>query len=254
MPIGTRLARAGAGGLWAIISLWIAALALDTPPIRVQAAASPAGVAPQASCNNLLGDSDFEAISSPWFEFAQPITVALQPGPFPQVRSTLPISICDSEVCSDRLITGVNDPAGPASGSTWAWFGGGITDTNPITVVVQAISQPVTIPAGSTASLEFNLWISRADPGTDDSDVLRAMLGTTPVFTVTAASASPYTLGYQTVQLDVSSFATGLSTTMQITATTRAKQTTPPPVVNFNVDDVRLCAFYPLYLPMIEKR
>jgi hypothetical protein len=220
-----------------------------------------AGVAAQAlPCGNLIGDSDFESLISPWEETSIPVTVTLDPGQIPPlVESPVPIASCDSSGCPAKLRDpdpgdpGPVAPAGPASGDTWAWFGGGITDTNPITNVVQILSQPVTLPVNARTRVEFNFWISRADPGANANDRLTVRIADTAIFTATAAVTAAYASGYTPVSVEVSSLASGLPTSLVISATTRAGSPGFPPIVNFNVDDVRVCALFPVYLPALTR-
>jgi hypothetical protein len=152
------------------------------------------------------------------------------------------LPLCPNGQCS----VGSFAPAGPYSGGGWAWFGG-YTTTVP-SKVTQMLTQTVTIPAG-TATLQFNLNISRADAGASASDMLRVRLGNTYVFTATAMEMSTYN-AYQLVRLNINQFATGASQSLVFSATTSTG-----PVINFNVDDVALCApaFYPVYLPIINR-
>lgn len=248
--------------------LALASLNWEAPPPAQVAAGSlarPASAEAQAAaCNNLLGDGDFEAALSPWVQLSIPEKVTLQPPPpFPDgyVKVPVPLAYCDSETCD--VMAGVNDPAGPLSGANWAWFGGGYTSTTtiPNNVVVQTVSQTVTLsPAMQPARLELSLWLSRADAGTNANDRLEVRLNNTLVFSATAAMTPTYASGYTPLSFDVSSFATGASTTLVISATTRALGgvavgAPPPPVVNFNVDDLKLCVPFPflIYLPLVRR-
>lgn len=152
------------------------------------------------------------------------------------------LPLCPSGLCS----VGSLAPAGPYSGGGWGWFGG-YTTTVP-SKVTQILTQTVTVPAG-TATLQFNLNISRADAGANASDMLRVRLGNTYVFTATAAEASTYNI-YKLVRLNINQFATGGSQTLVFSATTSTG-----PVINMNVDDVALCApaYYPVYLPSVAR-
>ncbi len=142
--------------------------------------------------------------------------------------------------------TAVSDGTGPAlpsDGSGWARFGG-YTAGGP--TITQAITQSVTIPAGS-ASLEFVVDISRADAGASSSHTFQATLDGNPVFSLNALSA-----GYsskQVVRLDVGAYANGGAHVLGFQAVTPANG----PVVNFNLDAVGLCApaFYPNFLAIM---
>jgi hypothetical protein len=237
---------------WAVSLLWLATLgqpvwlAAAAPPEREpQPRFSVRKVEPQAAqCNNRLADSDFEAMLSPWNEFYPDLN--------PQLRQPAPIAFCEAGTCD---VSAAQAPAGPLNGKFWVWLGGGITDTVPIQSITQGVSQTLTLPSGQSASLEFYLWISRADAGTEASDQMQVRLGNTTVFTATALDQFRYGGNYRLVRFDVSPFATGLTTTLTISATTRAQQNTLPPVISFNVDSVRACspAFYPVYLPIVRK-
>jgi hypothetical protein len=152
------------------------------------------------------------------------------------------LPLCPAGQCTP----GALGPAGPLSGAGWAWFGGYTSTVTTTTTVSQTLSQTVTIPGG-TASLQFAFRIARADPGTGPSDLFRALIDATPVFTATADEQGDYS-GYQILRLDLSSFATGVSHTLTFSATS----TSVGPVVNFDVDDAAICspAFYPVYLPI----
>jgi hypothetical protein len=196
----------------------------------------------QTVCSNRVGDPGFENMFSPWSQSLSnysPINGALSP-PFP-------LWDCPDGTCD----VGPNGPAGPHTGINWAWFGGGITnsDTSPVT---QNVWQSINLPAG-TATFEFYLWVSRADPGVTANDGLRAFIDATPVFTVTATSAGAYMPAYVPVTVDLSPFANGLNHTLAFSATTQAASTSPKPIVSFNVDDVSVCATAKMYFPMIMK-
>lgn len=152
------------------------------------------------------------------------------------------LPLCPSGICS----VGSYAPAGPYSGGGWAWFGG-YTTTVP-SKVTQILTQTATIPVG-TATLQFNLRISRADIGASASDMVRVRLGNTYVFTATAAEASFYNT-YKLVRLNINQFATGVSQSLVFSSTTSTG-----PVININVDDVAVCApaFYPVYLPTLSR-
>jgi hypothetical protein len=201
-------------------------------------------------CFNQVADSDFESLASDWLEGSEPDFVYLGPGQTQGQFFPYPIANWDGFSGS---VQDYNAPAGPAGGEWWAWFGQGISNTASITQVMQFITQDVVIPANAAASLEFKLWISRADAGTGASDWLQVKLNETLVFTVTGALTAPYASGYQTVRVNVTPFATGLTTTLTISATTRAQQNGLPPIINFNVDDVRLCAGFTTFLPVVRK-
>lgn len=216
-----------------------------------------------AACNNLLNDGDFEAFSSRWFEAADPVTVVLDPGSgYPVLGKTMPLSTCDSDACDIKEYNGLplNGPAGPNSGINWAWFGGGITSTTSIpSTILQALYQPITITA-EPARMQFNLWLSRADAGTNAADWLEIRLGDTQVFSVTAAATPTYSSGYTTVSFDVSSLVSvGQQTTVTISATTRALgsvavgQPDLPPIASFNLDDVGVCVPFAVYIPLVDR-
>jgi hypothetical protein len=233
MTIRFRAGRAALAIGLALLGLAVAASAAGTG-----AAAQPAA----ESCQNVLGDSGFEAPSSPWAQASIPDRVTLWDDFWPIYRFPLPVRECRPEACEWR-IPGYNDPAGPQAGDYWAWFGGGITSTLPITQVTQVITQLVTAPAATTARLEFDLWISRADAGSTDADRLEARVGEATVFSVTAALTTTYAFTYTSVAVELGGL---ISSPLTISATTRAAQAPAgsaagPPIVNFNVDNVRVC-------------
>jgi hypothetical protein len=185
-------------------------------------------------CQTRLTNGDFESGAAPWVQAVLPVN----PG-FAPIRS--------------GSVAGQYQPAGPHAGNGWAWFGGGITSTLAVTRTTQIISQPVNIPVG-TASLEFGLWISRADAGTGPDDKFQALINTTPLFSASGLDYPAYAAGYRTVRVDVGAFATGITHTLTFSATTVTANITPP-IINFNVDEVGLCspAFYPVYLPLVSR-
>lgn len=232
--------RAQAAGRVAL-ALWLALLGV-AGMVSAAGAGPAARPAEAGSCVNVLGDSGFEAPSSPWAEASIPDRVTLWDDFWPAYRFPLPVRECRTEACEWR-IPGYNDPASPQAGNYWAWFGGGITSTLPITQVTQVITQSFTAPAASTARLEFDLWISRADAGSTAADRLEARVGGVTVFSATAALTATYAVTYTAVAIDLGSLVNG---SLTISATTRAAQAPAgsglgPPIVNFNVDNVRVC-------------
>lgn len=196
-------------------------------PVTTTVALSGTGV--EICADNLLSNASLERPGLIW---GQSDSVG---------GSALPI-VCTTGTCAP----GALGPAGPGLGAGWAWFGGFTTPITPTPTVTQALTQVVTLPAGS-ATLEFLFQISRADAGAGPADVFRASINATPVFTATAAQASQYA-AYRLVRVDVSPFATGVSRTLTLSATT-----TTAAVVNFNVDEVAVCSpgHYGLYLPLL---
>lgn len=216
----------------ALIVVWVSGWGGAALPAQAQT----------SGCFNVVEDSDFESFV--WSEGSVPDIVYFGPGSTEGEFFPYPIS---------GSVQDYNAPAGPASGEWWAWFGQGISNTTPITQVMQFVTQDIVIPANTLTNLEFNLWISRADPGTNANDWLQVKLNNTSVFTATGALTAPYASGYQTVRVNVSPFANGLTTALTISATTRAQQNGLPPIINFNVDDVRVCAAYTTFLPLVRK-
>jgi len=205
----------------------------DLVSVQRQVSIALSGVGTNVCPSNLLNNSRLEKLNVTW---VQTDTVG---------GNALPM--CTTGACS----VGGYAPAGPYSGVGWGWFGGYTTTqtiSNPITFQTQRLTQTVAIPPG-TATLQFNLNISRADPGTGITDTFRALINNTPVFTATAADASLYP-AFQLVRLDVGAFA-GQPATVAFSATT----TTKGPIINFNLDDAALCApaYYPIYLPSVSK-
>ena len=208
----------------------------------VEAGSPSAPLTAPTTCGNQVRDPGFEDLFSPWsqsYANYSPID-NLFPPPFP-------LWDCPDGTCE----VGPNGPAGPRSGVNWAWFGGGITNTT-TSPVTQNVSQSINLSAG-TATLEFYLWVSRADAGVTGNDHIRALIDATPVFTVTATSAGAYTSGYAPVTLDLTPFANGLAHTLSFSATTQAASTSPKPIISFNVDDVSVCVTTKTYLPIITK-
>ena len=205
----------------------------DLVNVQRQVSIALSGVGTNVCPSNLLDNSRLEKLNVTW---VQTDTVG---------GNALPM--CTTGACS----VGGYAPAGPYSGMGWGWFGGYTTTqtiSNPIMFQTQRLTQTVTIPPG-TATLQFNLHISRADLGTGITDTFRALINNTPVFTATAADAGLYP-AFQLVRLDVGAFASQPAT-VAFSATT----TTKGPIINFNLDDAALCApaYYPIYLPSVSK-
>jgi len=132
--------------------------------------------------------------------------------------------LCDFDSCG----TG-GGTAGAHTGGVWAWFGGcGTTCTLP---EVGTLSQSVTIPAVSSATLKFWFWIGSSANLAADTFVV-TMDGNT-VFSVDGTSTAY--AAYTEVTVDVTAYADGGAHTLLFTGTQTSGTAT-----NFNVDDVTL--------------
>ncbi len=114
----------------------------------------------------------------------------------------------------------------PRSGSGWVWLGGIAADEQGY------IGQDVLIPTG-TATLEFYLWITAADAGSDAQDAFYANIDSSTLFTASALDIETYS-SYQLVSLDVSAFADGASHMVWFSSSSTGQN------VSFQVDDVSL--------------
>jgi hypothetical protein len=129
--------------------------------------------------------------------------------------------LCTIDLCGDG-----GGSAGPRTGDWWAWFGG-------IAATEDAfVSQPVNIPAGSQATLQFYLWLG-AHSGAGASDYLRVTVDGTEVFRATDADTQ-YDAGYTLVSVNLSAFAGG-SRVLRF-----EEHNGEVDFINFNLDDVTL--------------
>jgi hypothetical protein len=119
----------------------------------------------------------------------------------------------------------------PRTGSYYAWLGGHGT------AVTETLSQPVTVPAGCSATLGFHLKIDTAETGTTAYDTLKvqvldssgAVLGTLATYSNRDALSS-----YTRRTFDLSAYA-GRTVTLRYTATEGSKLQT-----SFVIDDTAL--------------
>src|SRR6185436_16340339 len=182
-------------------------------------------VSPQAVCSNLILDPSFEAgpFTNPyWGEYSYNFGTPL----------------CTVADCGTGGGTAL-----PRTGAVWGWFGG----TSAITETAFLV-QSVTIPT-NTATLSFYFWIGKANSGSGADDVFYTWIDSTKLFTATALNLSSY-LTYTLEALNVSAFADGGSHDIVFEAFTSLQ------TVNFNLDDVNLCAFAAtskVYLPSLRR-
>jgi hypothetical protein len=160
-----------------------------------------------ASGAELLGDGSFEAA-----------VVGNSPSWVEADNGAMGSPIC-GPICGDGGGT-----AGPRTGTSWAWFGGGLAGVH-----TSSLAQTVTIPAG-TATFSFFLRIGLAGDG---DETLTAKIDSTPLFAATGLT--PGFAGYAPVTMNASAFANGGAHTVRLEYTNAAG--IDP---NLNVDDVSL--------------
>ncbi len=123
----------------------------------------------------------------------------------------------------------------PRTGMFWGWFGG--TDASE----TARLSQTVTIPEGSAASLDFYLMIGQADAGSSTDDAFTVKVDATTVFSANATEINSYA-AYMPVNVDLSAYADGTDHLITFQSVTSGQ------VVSFHLDDVSL-AVMPLSPP-----
>lgn len=133
--------------------------------------------------------------------------------------------LCDVAGCG----TG-GGTSGPHGGDWWVWFGGAGTDGPE----VGSVTQSVTLPAGSTASLRFYFW--NGSSSGNGQDYFRVTIDGTQIFNVLEGNAT-YTAGYTLVTLDLSAYANGAAHTLVFEGAQLGTTTT-----NFALDDVSIVA------------
>ena len=143
-------------------------------------------------------------------------------------------SNADWTVCTtsniDCALAGV---AAPRTGTRWGMFGiPDWEDPETINPEVATLSQSVTFPTCG-ASLEFYLWIGRADAGSNASDAFNVKIDGTTILTKSALDAASYST-YTLVTLDVSAYANGAAHTIEFHSITTDQ------AVIFNLDDISL--------------
>jgi hypothetical protein len=182
-----------------------------SPTATATATATSTGTPLPTPCGtpgNVIADSSFES-GDPW-------------APWPvQTSTNFGTPLCDTGLCG----TG-GGTAGPfGAGINWAWFGG-IAAPEAATV-----GQSVTIVAGGTASLTFQLWIGAVNAPFDATLKVRVDGTVVQTFTEPAVAETGYTL--RTINL--SAFANGASHAILFDY-----NDTSSAVSNFSVDDVQL--------------
>jgi len=115
---------------------------------------------------------------------------------------------------------------GPRSGSWWAWFGGTTS------IQTSSLSQSVTIPSGTTATLNFYMWVSNAPAPQTAS--LTVKMDSTVINTYTPTTTDA---GYVLRTFDVSAFANGAAHTLSFNYDNPTAKPTSP---NIHVDDVSI--------------
>ncbi len=170
------------------------------------AASAAALLAAHGAQANVVADPSFELGADP-------------ASPWDQASSNFGSPLCTIVLCG----TGGNTAA-PRTGDWWAWFGGagGQQET-------ASVSQSVGLLNG-TASVSF--WLNHGS-GSDASDFVSLRVNGTPLWTYNA-NGTRLGQGYQQVQLDLSSFATGGSVQLEFFSITGLSGNN----TNFSIDDV----------------
>jgi M6 family metalloprotease-like protein len=141
------------------------------------------------------------------------------PNPYwDETSSNFGTPLCTVDIC------GTGNGTGPHSGDWWAWFGG--IDAGE----VGSVEQSVTIPAGSSATLDFYLEI----PGASTPGYMRVYIDGTQLFEANQADAPSYGT-YKLVTLDVSAYADNAAHVIRFDSSIDAGA-----VTNFFVDDICL--------------
>ena len=122
---------------------------------------------------------------------------------------------------------GTGGGTGPFSGIWWAWFGGFAG------YEIGSVSQSITIPAGTQATLTFWLEMAACDAG--NADTLVVSLDGTQVIAFDNADARCGSIGYQLISVDITAFADGAAHTLDFTG-----EVFGPGVTNFFVEDVAI--------------
>jgi hypothetical protein len=154
--------------------------------------------------SNLIQDPSFEAgIPNPYWE---------------ESSTNFGTPLCDAS-CGD----------GARTGSVWGWFGG-IASNETAT-----LTQPVTIPSGSSASLDFYLLIDEPGAGSNAADVFTVKVDGTTLFSANATQFNSYS-AYTPVSVNVSAYANGAPHVITFSSVTTGQ------VVSFHLDDVSLAS------------
>ncbi len=132
--------------------------------------------------------------------------------------------LCNPASCSGYALA--------RTGSVWGWFGG--TTANE----TATLSQTVTIPRGSAASLDFFLWIARARAGSNSADVFTVKVDGTTLFSANATQINSYSL-YVPVSVNIGAYANGAAHTITFGSVTTGQ------VVSFHLDDVSIAVTAP---------
>lgn len=158
-----------------------------------------------AACQELIVDGGFEGgtPSAAWTE----------------TSTNFPTPLCDANC-------GGGGTAGPFAGSWWAWFGGTSNAEN------ATAGQTVTIPAGSFATLRYQLWIGAIG---DQTARLTIRVDGTAVQQIYPFSPES---GYSLRSIDLDMYADGNAHTILFDYVAPAQTT----VSNFSVDNVSLQA------------
>jgi hypothetical protein len=124
-------------------------------------------------------------------------------------------------------LCGANCGDGARTGSIWGWFGG-VAGNETAT-----LSQTLTIPRGSSASLDFYLWLYDAAAGSNAADTFTVKIDGTTVFSANATQLNTYAT-YIPISVDVTAYANGAPHVITFTSETTSQ------VVSFFLDDVSL--------------
>jgi hypothetical protein len=201
-PVGSRSTSAIQSGLTPLS---------DTSLSKTNA--GPTGVS-----GNLIQDGGFESYSA-----------QTQDDPFwTESDSYFGTPLCNGDDCGFWL------ESLPHSGYAWAWFGGA-----ELPIHTASISQAVSLPTCSNATLSFYFWIGYTQAGSGIDDVFTAKIDGVTVFSANATQKSSYQ-NYTLVSLNVTSFANGATHTVEFSHTNTGQD------VIFNLDDISLVVTCPI--------
>jgi hypothetical protein len=178
-----------------------------------------------------LNGTSLDFVSSPDFPPDAPAAEALSDNSFeagtPNPVWTESSTNFGSPLCT-ALDCGTGTGTGPRTGDWWAWFGGagGFLET-------ASVSQQVTIPVGTSATLSFYLEAIVCD---SESDFLEVTIDGNQVFEVDGTSTICGELGYFLVAIPVDAYADGGNHTILFNSVTGNEGGS----TNFFVDDVYL--------------
>ena len=215
--IGLLLPTGSAFAQGPMTSRSTAAIQSGLTPV-INTSISKTNAAPTGVSGNLIQDGGFESYSA-----------QTQDNPFwTEDDSEFGTPLCNGDDCLFWL------ESLPHSGYAWAWFGGASAPVHTAT-----LSQAVSLPACSNATLQFYFWIGYAQAGSGIDDVFAAKIDGVTVFSANATQKSLYP-NYTLISLNVTAFANGATHTVEFSHSNTGQD------VIFNLDDVSLVVSCPI--------